>query len=170
MENCNPLISRRVIGNVNIFDLMGSIDSDHVASVSAYLDTYIKEFKFNNVLVNVCSVDRINANDTKDILDALKKPKKKAIFFESEEMKEAFLNGYKMKKLKMCNSVDDVVKLFSKEMVERNKIIEFKERRNSNRIKTALSARHCPKRSRCLIREAYGSVFPRKDPWCRRTR
>ena len=140
MDRKSSHILRRMIGKVNIFDLFGEVDGEWSNSIKEYMESYIKECNFKNVILNIQSVKRVNNKKALEILNILYLPKKAALYFDSQDIKDQFINGHNLKKITLCKSVTDILSLFGKELLERDKMINIPERRNSIRLKTALSA------------------------------
>jgi len=141
MERKTTQIIRRVIGDVNIFDLIGDVEGDWIEGIKSYMESYIKQFNLKNVILNIESVNKVGKNKVHDILQLLSIPKKSALYFDSPEIMKQFIHGYKHQNIKLCNSVNDILKIFGKDMLEKNKLIEFSERRKNVRLKTALFAK-----------------------------
>ena len=140
MEYRIPHVSRRMIGKVNIFDLQGDIKENLIDGIRSYIESYIKECHFNNVILNIQSVKEPETDVTHSILQILEIPKKSAVFADSKEKIDHFTHGYQSKKMKSCCAQKDIVSLFCKELIEKDKVINFNERRKSKRIKSALDA------------------------------
>jgi len=141
MENKTPNVSRRMIGKVNIFDLCGTIEGSLVDGIRSYIESYIKECNFTNVVLNIQSVKEPNSNVTHSILQVLEIPKKSVVYGNTADDASTFTESFKSKKIKTCSTQDEVVAIFGKELLERDKIINFDERRKSTRLKSALSAK-----------------------------
>ena len=140
MEQKTTHILRRMIGKVNIFDLFGEVDGEWIEGIKAYIESYIKEFHFKNVILNIQPVKKVNNQKAHEILNILLSPKKSALYFNSPDIMEQFMQGLKTKKIELCNSLGDILKIFGRELLERDKMIQFQERRKSIRLKTALFA------------------------------
>ncbi|MBU1864543.1 MAG: hypothetical protein KKH94_12860, partial [Candidatus Omnitrophica bacterium] len=131
-------VSRRVIGKVNIFDIFGTLGDEWIEGIKSYMECYIKECAFKNVILNIRPIQNIATSKPHRLLAALSFPKKTAVYFGSQDLLDQFTKGYKENKLNACNSQKEIVSLFGRELVERDKIIQFTERREYTRIKTAL--------------------------------
>lgn len=140
METQAPFVSRRVIGKVNIFDLMGTISGERSQSVRPYIEGYIRECHFNSVIVNVQSLQSIDEEKAQSVLDVLKIPKKAALFFDSPTFIENSFHVQDQSKVKLCRSQKQVLSYFGRDLVENDKTVEIDERRKGKRIKTALDA------------------------------
>lgn len=142
MDNKTPHVSRRAIGNVNIFDVSGHLaDSDLVSGIRAYIANYIKECHFNNVILNIQSVESADHDMSHSILQILETPKKSVVYGESKERLDSFMAGYAHKRIRGCATHEQVLSVFGKELLERDKEITFEERRRSTRIRSALASR-----------------------------
>ena len=144
MENNAAHVSRRVIGKVNIFDLFGNIEGEWCEQIKAYITSYIKECHFRHVILNIQSVDDVKTREAHGILTLLALPKKSAVYFDSPSIMDKFIEGYDKrydkKKPRLCNSRQEIIKIFGRELIERDKVIHFENRRGHIRIKAALTA------------------------------
>jgi hypothetical protein len=139
MDHKTPHVSRRAIGKVNIFDISGTLeDSDLVSAVQAYIRNYIKECHFANVIVNIQSVETASPTMTHSILQILETPKKSAVYADTKDMLDSFMAGYAHKRIHQCATHGQILSLFGRELLERDKEITFEERRSAKRLKSAL--------------------------------
>lgn len=141
MNYSMPHISRRMIGKVNIFDLSGEIQRDFSHGVAEYLKSYIKECHLNNVVLNIDDVKQVDKDYAHEIMDSLKMSRKRAIYTGEPEKAKTFTETEKRgKETHICKTQKEILEYFGSELVEKDKVIAFTERRQSERIKTALEA------------------------------
>ena len=139
MNYAMPHISRRMIGSVNIFDISGDVKKDVSHGVASYLQSYIEECRLKNVLLNVQNVTAVDDENAHKIMDVLQLPRKRALFVSADDVVKTLLDNAENKP-QVCKTQNEVINYFGQEMVEKEKIIEFEERRSSARMKTALVA------------------------------
>jgi len=140
MKVDTPRVQRRVIGKVDVFDLFGTLEGELVSGIRNYIDSYIKECKSENIILNIQSVRDIESEARSSIISILQLPKKVAIYSDSEDFLGDFLDS-KNKKIKPCSNQGELLKFLGREMIERDKLIHFEERRRSVRFRTAIDAK-----------------------------
>ena len=140
MKFDTPRVQRRVIGKVDVFDLFGNLEGELVRGIRNYIESYIKECKSENIVLNIQSVKDIGSEARSSIISILQLPKKVAVYSDSENFLEEF-SGNKNKKIKPCSNQGELLRFLGKEMIERDKLIHFEERRRSVRFRTALDAK-----------------------------
>lgn len=140
MKKNIPHVSRRVIGKLNIFDLHGKIQNNLLSGIHSYIENYIKECCLSNVVINMQSIECADFGGYHSILEIMETPKKAAIYAEKDQSIEKYLTEKQIKRIQVCTSNDEIVCHFGKELIEKDKLIEFSERRKTKRFNTALSA------------------------------
>ncbi len=136
-----PKVQRRVIGNVDIFDLYGNLEGGLIDGIKSYIEGYVKECKRNNVILNIQTVNSVEDGAGISIISILEIPKKKAIYYDNEEILSKFKMNGLGKDIRECSSQKEVLEVFGREMVERDKLVNFRERRKNRRIKVALDSK-----------------------------
>lgn len=133
-------ISRRMIGNVDIFDISGMVKNDTMRKIHDYLSAYVRHSNVHYVIVNVQELAYIDNNGIHEVFNPLERTKKTVLFCTDESVAGIFKNSKKMPFTVICNKERDVVDLLGKQLVNKRQMIAFEDRRKALRIASAISA------------------------------
>lgn len=132
-------IHKRKIGSVIIFDVLGELTDSEVDALKDFMERNIQRGGFRNVILNTQHISAIDELAVRKLLVPLERPHRKAVFFQSPEIKEQFERAYLPEKTVLCQNEKEISSTFGLYLLERDKFIFRGERRRNHRIEVAVS-------------------------------
>lgn len=133
-------ILRRMIGDVNVFDLSGDIKGEQIQKIHDYLHAYVKGGYIQYAIINIQELNFIDYDSIARILKPLKDVREAVFFYRDESKADVFRSCKKLAVQKYCKSEQEVIELFGERLLNSKKRLDVGERRKAARMKSAIAA------------------------------
>ena len=132
-------VSRRMIGQVNVFDISGSIKGEDIRKVGDYIAAYMKEGDIQYTILNIQELDYVDNNSIKDIVTPFEPMQKSLIYYDDADLAEVFRGCEYSPIQQFMNQERDVVRFMGPELLNQKAAIFFEEKRGVVRIPAAIA-------------------------------
>ena len=158
----------RKIGSVQVFDLMGDLNSPELDPVVQKIDQVIQRKKLRRVILNLQKIHSMDEIPVRKLLACLLRPQRSLIFAPDEKFYKFFQATHLPGSIKLCRNEEEVTEAFGSFLFLKDRIFQVPlnesnpasqgyglERRRSKRIRVAI-----PIHLKCLMKD--GSLLETK--------
>ena len=114
-------ISRRMIGDVDIFDLFGDITDEKIEEVASYLKAYIQNAPVNYVILNCEEVESCDLEKLASLLSSVKNVKKSSLYLNNNRLSGLLDSAETVVQHDICKTQREIIREFGPALVSSRK-------------------------------------------------